>query len=89
MSGKPWPEGVTTAMQLLDTIAACETEAVDLHKAAVRLKELDEVYAKAKADLRKLLNEMDVSPEQKGNFGWEGRFGWFLEEMHRQARGKA
>lgn len=84
MGGKPYPEGVTKARALLEEIDAIEREATELQPFVERSHIIRVRYAEAKNELRAHLNSMDVSEEQKGHFGWEGRFAWFLEEMHRQ-----
>lgn len=86
MSGKPWPDGVTQAMALIQRKAALEAEASKLRPQVARLEKVEEEWATAAEALQKLLTSMDISADQKGNWGWEGRFAWFLEEMVRQAR---
>lgn len=84
MSGKPYPEGVTKARALLEEIDAIEREATLLQPFVERSTIIRTRYAEAKKELRAFLNTMDVSDDQKGNYGWSGRFAWFCEEMHRQ-----
>ena len=82
MSSKPYPGGVAEVVKLLSEVDALDAEAKRLRPAAQRLKEVEAQSETLRRRLPELLRSMDV--ESPGNFGWEGRMGWFLAEMRRQ-----
>lgn len=84
MSGKPYPAGVSEVVALLDQITTLGDEIEELTPKAIRLDAASVERGAKQVALRKLLVEMDVAAEQRGNFGWEARLAWFLLEMHRQ-----
>lgn len=79
MSGKPYPEGVTKAVDLMDECAALNDEIQELHPKVQRMREAEVRYGQAYVELQKLLREMDL--ESQGHFGYENRLAWFLMEM--------
>lgn len=89
MSGKPHPDGVKRAIELLDQIAAADSELPEvlslIERSHERAKELKSNRALAWEEYSELMHDMDVSSE--GNYGFEQRAGWFLAEMRRQLRG--
>ncbi len=82
MSNKPYPEGVTQVLTMVSRMRELEPQILELRAAYVKLKESEAEYDKLEDDLQKYLREMDL--EEKGNYGWAGRFSWFLREFHRQ-----
>lgn len=84
LSGKPYPEGVARAVELLDKIATLNAEIAGLQAAVERLKAAKDEHALWAGELRKLLEDMDLTSE--GNYGYIGRLSWFLAEMRRQTR---
>ena len=88
MSGKPNPEGVKKAIELLDKISSLSAETDELRRCIDRdtdrynrlKEELDVIWV----TYRKLMKEMDVSAE--GNTGFEMRAAWFLTEMKKQLK---
>lgn len=84
MSSKPSPGGVEITIDMLDTMDRLSREIEQLRPKAVRLKEAEAELGALSRKFSEHLRSMDV--EQQGNYGWEGRFGWFLSEMLRQAR---
>lgn len=86
MTSKPYPDGVTKVIGLLSDISDLEKEIIDLRPKAERLHDCEKAYANKQEALAKLLNDMDISALQKGNFGWQHRLSWFLQEMQRQVR---
>ncbi len=75
---------------MLDELSACEAEISSLKPRVETLTaQLEAARTRRHTlsrDLSEKLRSMDV--ESPGNHGWEGRFGWFLAEMLRQARAK-
>ena len=90
MSGKPYPQGVSAAIRLLDEISAADSEMLELQAAAEqeerRVQALKERRRVAWDEYSKLMRDMDVSME--GNYGFEVRAAWFLAEMRRQVSAK-
>ena len=82
MSGKPYPEGVKRAVQLIDEIEELRRTINHLEPLVAELHTAHEKFAQASKALQKLLADMDL--ESKGNYGFEARMGWFLFEMRRQ-----
>lgn len=86
MSSKPHPEGVREVIGILTDLEDAQRELKRLEPERDRLvKQVDELRTRAAdlgATLGKKLSGMDV--DSPGNWGWEGRFGWFLGEFRRQ-----
>ena len=86
MSGKPYPEGVSKILDLLEQHAVVEVRINDTGPVVAKLsKELradTELREKLSVDIGDLLNKMDLASQ--GNFGFGGRMGWFLMQMRKQ-----
>lgn len=83
MSSKPYPEGATKTLEVVRRINTIASELPELIAAANRLKQLQEERGILSRELKELLDSMDC--DRPGNFGWEGRFGWLIAEVVRQA----
>jgi hypothetical protein len=82
MSSKPYPEGVTEVVKLLDEVEALNAEEEVLRPMVERFKEVQTRIETLRRQLPELLRSMDL--EATEHFGWEGRMSWFLAEMRRQ-----
>jgi len=92
--GLPNHEGVATVLALLDKEAQLLAEIERLREAVeplrqmeARLKAAGEELLQQTREIGRLLDTMDVS--SFGNFGFDGRMGWFLREMRRVIVAKA
>jgi DNA repair ATPase RecN len=82
MSGKPYPEGVTQVIRHLERIEQLNDRISELAPLVVELKNARAEIEAVSEELGSMLSKMDV--ESQGNYGFEGRMGWFLSEMRRQ-----
>lgn len=82
MSTNPHPEGVADVVAMLRDIELLEVEVAELRPKAKRLVEAEKQIAEERTKLAERLRAMDL--ESPGNYGWEGRMGWFVAEMRRQ-----
>ena len=86
MSGKPSYESVKEFRYLLDGMFNSRSEVERLERETARCREelekKQEVYGTCRAALLELMEKIDI--KSSGNSGWEGRFTWFLLELHRQ-----
>jgi hypothetical protein len=88
MSGRPTHAGVAEYLALLtrlgevnETLARLEPEEERFKSSIASLREERGAIA---VNLRAKLDEMDV--DGPGNFGWEGRIAWMIQEAIRQDR---
>ena len=86
MSGLPYPEGVSKVIELLDSVAKCDTEIKRIQGEVSKLEDLQGQRRSLWKEYVKLMDDMDV--DTPGNFGFENRAAWFLMEMRRQIKRK-
>jgi hypothetical protein len=88
MSGKPYPEGTTRVIEIVDRMNVLETEAEGLNKtiqeAQGKLQTANAEYRRLVEEFDKLIASMDL--KEPGNMGYERRMAWFLVEIWRQAK---
>lgn len=90
MSGKPSPEGVTKAIELLKLIDESNGTVTAADRVlAQATKDRDEaatLHASASMELWALMTSMDLT--DLGNYGHTGRMTWFLTELVAQMGAK-
>jgi hypothetical protein len=91
MSGRPNPEGVRKYVDAVKEMEQLALEIETSSKEVQRLEKKLEVdkgkYSLAKANMLKLMAEMDVY--SSGNAGYEGRIGEFVKMVYQQTRDQA
>ena len=90
MSGKPYLDGVKQfkffLKQMSDSAVLTNNLEDEIAKAQSKRIDALESYTKAKQNLFKLIEQMDIKSD--GNAGWEGRMSWFLIELQKQLNKK-
>lgn len=84
MNDRPYPEGVTKIIELLDQIETVDTELVEIDRLIGKAEKLQDDRRVLWTAYEKLMGEMDL--QSTGNYGFIGRVTWFLSEMKRQVR---
>lgn len=86
MSGKPYPEGVSETIKLMDSISKLDSELQSSRKIVkdllTREKEIETELNSLNRKYEEIMRAMDLVSE--GNFGFPQRARWFLAELRRQ-----
>lgn len=90
MSGKPYLDGVKQfkffLKQMSDSAVLANNLEDEISKAQSKRIDALESYTKAKQNLFKLMEQMDIKSDV--NSGWEGRMSCFLIELQKQLNKK-
>lgn len=86
MSGKPSVVGVQNFISALNRFGTaaerCRTLNSEISERSKSLKEWMDAYVRAKEEIFKLMEAMDIKAE--GNYGYDERMSWFLSEVWAQ-----
>jgi hypothetical protein len=82
MSRAPSKEGVSEVAEILKRMNELSPKIAEGRKALQQLKLDENEFEELARKIPEKLHEMDVAAS--GNFGWEGRTTWFLQELVNQ-----